>query len=229
MTDKVVNENDPDRRHVICAVYANPEPNFSLSRYDGEFASIRQDDDDVNKNLKVYRQIFEVNTKNDFGEYTCQASNSIGSNTAKHVVTESRVPPPKPEFVNFPASYQVSKDYELVWNVNSDTKVIRFEVLIEKKVSDDYFERVENRTYTVAAEKGPEYVGRISINHLNPDQMYRVTVKVFNSYSLESENQIEFSVSLKNSASFFSLSSTLFNLCLLVVFFEFVSRQRRNI
>jgi hypothetical protein len=225
LTDKVVEESNPDKRVVICVVQAHPKPSFSLYRQNGEHAKDRSDDlDPNNKHLSVYRQEYKVEGKHDFGEFICEASNEFGKNMVTHNVTETRPPPPKPEFINQPTSRQVNPDYELAWKVNSETKIVRFEVLIEMKVDEGNYRLVDSRNYTVAEEHGPEYVGHHLLNNLDRDHQYRIVVKAINSYSRESSNEIEFTISENSSAQ--SIAGSFFLLGLFSILMQVICRQR---
>lgn len=225
----VVDESNPDRRVVICKVNAVPKPTFSLSRVNGEHAKDRSDETDPdNQSLMVYRQELHVEGKYDFGEYVCDASNSLGTNSVRHNVTEHRQAPSKPQFLTQPDNNRiVSPNYELIWKVDSDTKIVRFEVLVEQKLDEHNYRLVNSRNYTVVDDaNNEEYVGRHLLNNLERDHSYRIVVKAINSNSLENSNEIEFTISDSSSAA--TPVVTVFALCLFaeILMQSLTSRQR---
>lgn len=138
-----------------------------------------------------------MKSKEEFGEYTCEAYNKLGKKVATHKVTEIRPIPPRPEFVNAPANIDVGPNFKLQWKVPNESPLIRFEVTIEERENGQTeFRHFDHRNYTLSngMGKGKPYVGSHQFENLKPNNVYRVTVRAVNSYLLDSSNEIIFAV-----------------------------------
>jgi len=126
---------------------------------------------------------------NSTGEYSCTASNSVGSKTASALVTGEA----RPAVILSSAESEEEDRYELVWSVASRAPVSSSVVSVRRRGEEDWVRHevsVGEDNETMNATDGEEFTGQLELTDLEPGTTYEVRVATRNSFGLVENGEI---------------------------------------
>jgi len=160
-----------DKVELVCSVHAHPRPTVVwVKEGETELSSggrVKYDNIGSRHTLTISR----VRTE-DFGEYYCRASNSLGSQQA---VIELSGLASSPEFTSEQAG-RAETEFLLQWRTKSFTPVTQFRLEVAERGSSTW------RSYTVAAHQDGAYhwAGKHFLSDLSGATQYRARVTAEN-------------------------------------------------
>jgi len=170
VTEVFVHTNSGDKAEIVCQVHAVPKPTIVWSKDGKELSNKSQKVKIANLGSKHTLTIPSVE-KEDFGKYTCQASNSLGSQ--QHVIEMTGHASPA-EFKST-ALGNKNDSYVVEWTSHSFTPIEDF--LLEVKESGGEW-KLWNVTPT---KEGPFiFAGKEFLNELKPATPYSARVSAKN-------------------------------------------------
>jgi len=126
---------------------------------------------------------------NSTGEYSCTASNSVGSKTASALVTGEA----RPAVILSSAESEEEDRYELVWSVASRAPVSSSVVSVRRRGEEDWVRHevsVGEDNDTMNATDSEEFTGQLELTDLEPGTTYEVRVATRNSFGLVENGDI---------------------------------------
>ena len=135
---------------------------------------------------------------NSTGEYSCTATNRLGSKTASAVVTGEA----RPARIVSSAEGEEEESYHLVWSVTSKAEVTGYTVSVRQQGEDHGWVRHEvsvGLNDTEADGEAEDYTGELELIDLSPGTTYEVTVATRNTFGLREHGDI-FTFSTKHQA-----------------------------
>ena len=120
---------------------------------------------------------------NSTGEYSCTATNRLGSKTASAIVTGEA----RPARIVSSAESEEEESYHLVWTVTSKARVTGYTVSVRQQGQSHSWVRHDlsvdlNDTEAEADGEAEEYTGELELTDLSPGTTYEVTVATRNTF-----------------------------------------------
>ena len=180
-----------EEQEILCRVDSFPpvlEVDWSL---DGQPLTLDTPELVMSSSGEVFSLTIPEVRLNSTGEYSCTATNPLGSKTATAVVTGEA----RPARIVSGAESEEEETYHLVWTVTSKAEVTGYTVSVRQRGEDHGWVRHElgvslNQTEAEADGEAEEYTGELELTNLSPGTTYEVTVATRNTFGLREPGDI---------------------------------------